>query len=407
MNSPTLIIVETALYKHRPGDERPLSSVGHYFEEINAFSQAWGGHVILLAPISTPRIFPHVDEYVNLPNEVQPEAFLAYRKSTMRQAILRLLDRLKLTALVSKLLRFEYELFPSVKTGALITETAAKHHNCIVLIPTASERIVEGIVANLASTSPQVSSTTRFISVWHFNDRWNPDLTELFAQQLARWAERAKPWNLQHAAALELNSEQLTQPQNQVIWLPWPLSNAVPGTPLTLSPRIYIYSVRTEHGRSILPQLCSSLIKEYSGKAQLRFWVSQPSLKKLKSFASIPNVEILTQGEQFEPFQHSLLDISLAILPYDAVKYKNRGSAVLLNFMNLRVPVIVPADTGLGEFVQKEGVGMTYKDIGEIAMLSRQLLSRRTQYVDAINVYMDKHMRAAHAFHPAIRESDR
>jgi hypothetical protein len=75
--------------------------------------------------------------------------------------------------------------------------------------------------------------------------------------------------------------------------------------------------------------------------------------------------------------------------------------------MNLRVPVIVPADTGLGEFVQKEGVGMTYKDIGEIAMLSRQLLSRRTQYVDAINVYMDKHMRAAHAFHPAIRESDR
>jgi hypothetical protein len=407
MDNPTLIIVETALYKHHPGDERPLSSVGHYFEEINAFSQAWGGHVILLSPTSTPRFFPHVDEYVALPNEAQPEAFLAYRKSPTRRSILRLLNRLKLTAIVSTLLRLEYESFPSKHTGTFITETAAKHHNSIVLIPTASERIVEGIVANLASTSPTLSNTTRFIPIWHFNDKWNPDLTEHFAQQLARWTERAKPWAIQHAAALELNSGQLSQPQNQVAWLPWPLSNAVSATPLPLTPRIYIYSVRTEHGRRILPQLCSSILEEYSGEAQLRFWVSRLSLKKLTKFASDPKVEVMTQEEDFERFQHSLLDITLAILPYDVDKYKNRGSAVLLNFMKLRVPVIVPADTGLGDFVEREGVGLSYKNIGEIAMLSRKLLSRRPQYVDAINVYMVKHMRASQAFHPTAKELDR
>lgn len=406
MDSPTLIIVETALYRHHAGDERPLSSVGHYFEEINAFSQAWQGNVILLSPTSTPRIFPHVDEYVSLPNEAQPELFLAYRKSTIRRSILRMLNRLKLTALTARLLRFEYELYSSKNTGALINKTAAEHHNCIVLIPTASERIVEGIVANLAHLTPNFGNTTRYFPIWHFNDKWNPDLTELFAQQLARWAERAKPWALQHAAALELNSRQLSQPNNQVIWLPWPLKSAASDTPLPLTPRIYIYSVRKEHGRSVLQQVSSSITEEYRGEAQIRFWVSRQSQKKLTNFASNPKIEILTQEEDFEKFQLSLLDISLAILPYDVSEYKNRGSAVLLNLMNLRVPVIVPADTGLGDFVEREGVGLSYRDIGEIAVLSRKLLGSRPQFVDSINRYMGKHVRATRVFTSSAKESN-
>jgi len=401
---PTLLIVETTSYGQGDRvDKRGLAPLGHYFEGIEAFSSNWPGHVVLLSPPQTPRTLSGVDEYIDTQNDAQPNLFLAYKKSSIRKALLHFIMKSPIKFFGKKLLRFEYESYSASSIGAMTMKTIERFPNSIVLIPTANERVVEGIIEQLAHVVPAQGSTSIFIPVWHYNDRWNPLLTEYFSDQLTRWTERAKPWLFHHAAALELNAKELSTPTRTVRWLPWLISTSVPATLAPATPRIYIYSVRKEHGRKHLKELCDSIL-EGSSPTQIRLWLSRASQRGLQKLTLNPNVEILLQGGEIARYNSSFEGVTVGILPYESEPYKNRGSAVLLSFMANRVPVIVPHGTGLGAFVEKEQVGLTYKNHRDIASLASEIMVNYAQYSKAINTYLEKHRRAASALHESTKE---
>ena len=401
---PALLIVETTSYGQ--GDrvnKRGLAPLGHYFEGIEAFSSNWPGHVVLLSPPQTPRTLSGVDEYIDTHNDAQPNLFLAYKKSSKRQALLNFIMKSPMNFFGKKLLRFEYESFSASSVGAMTMKTIERFPNSIVLIPTANERVVEGIIQQLAHVFPPQGSTPIFIPVWHYNDRWNPLLVKHFSEQLTRWMDRAKPWRFYHAAALEINAKELSAPTRTVRWLPWPLSTSAPATATPATPRIYIYSVRKEHGRNNLKELCESIL-DAKDSVQIRLWVSRGSQRSLGNLTSHPKVEVLLQGGEIARYNSNFEGVTVGILPYEVEPYRNRGSAVLLSFMANRIPVIVPYGTGLGTFVEKEQVGLTYKNHRDIASLSSDIMVNYAQYSKAINTYLEKHRRAASALHESTKE---
>ena len=66
------------------------------------------------------------------------------------------------------------------------------------------------------------------------------------------------------------------------------------------------------------------------------------------------------------------------LLPYDAETYTFRGSAMLFDAADLKIPVIVPAATGMGSTVRRFGIGATYSNISEIP-LAIQFVADLTQ----------------------------
>ena len=403
-SAPTLVIVETTSYARAAwANKHGLSPIGHYLEGIEAFSTSWPGHVVLMSPAQTPRTLSGVDEYIDMPIDAQPSLFLTYRKSIKRQAILHYMSKVGLNSIVRLLLRIEYESFGASSIGALVLKTLERFPNSVVLMPTATERVVEGIIRNLAHAARPRGAAPTFIPIWHFNDRWNPLLSTSFSEQLARWTERAKPWSFNHTAALEENAVELSTPTINVQWLPWPIPDKIPVAPATEPPRIYIYSVRKEHGIRHVAELCDSLL-EFSGSIQLRLWISRMCQRTLWKTASHPRVEILLHGGEISRYKSSFEGVTLAILPYDAESYMKRGSAVLLSLMENRVPVIAPRGTGIGEFVEREKVGLTFTSHGEIAQLVRQVIATHAMHVEAINSYLVKHNRAASDLYSSLNK---
>ena len=401
---PTLVIVETTSYlRAANADKDGLNPTGHFLEQIEAFSSSWPGHVVLMSPAQTPRTLIGVDEYIDMPIDAQPSLFLKYRKSIKRKAMLHYMSKAGLNSIVRLLLRIEYESFGASSIGALVLKTLERFPNSVVLMPTATERVVEGIIRNLARATPPRGAATSFIPIWHINDRWNPLLSRPFSDQIARWTARAKPWTFNHTAALESNAIELSTPTSNVQWLPWPIPDETPVAPAMEPPRIYIYSVRKEHGIRHIAELCDSLL-ENSGSIQLRLWISRMCQRTLWKTASHPRVEILLHGGEISRYKSSFEGVTLAILPYDAESYIKRGSAVLLSLMANRVPVIAPRGTGIGEFVEREKVGLTFTNYGEIAQLVRQIISAHATHVEAINSYLVKHNRAASDLYSSLHK---
>jgi hypothetical protein len=112
----------------------------------------------------------------------------------------------------------------------------------------------------------------------------------------------------------------------------------------------------------------------------------------------------LLQGGEIARHNSSFEGVTLGILPYEVEPYRNRGSAVLLSFMANRIPVIVPHGTGLGAFVEREQVGLTYRNHKDIAHPASKIMANYAQYSKAINTYLDKHRRAASALHESTKE---
>ena len=164
-------------------------------------------------------------------------------------------------------------------------------------------------------------------------------------------------------------------------------------------PRIYLYATRPEHGSQHLLSLVEGIRREFSGGCQIRLWTGTRVAAELNASEharrALNGVEILSKGGDLALFQASMRGSDIAVLPYDVAPYIGRGSGALINLMVARIPVVVPAGTGLGDFDLHEGVGRTYRHRREIPTLLREMLQEAGGYDEAITRYLQKHQAAA------------
>ncbi len=72
--------------------------------------------------------------------------------------------------------------------------------------------------------------------------------------------------------------------------------------------------------------------------------------------------------------QSRLAQLDALVLPYSSAGYNVTFSAMVYEAMDQRIPVIVPANTSLGQEVGRFGIGVTFEAVGEIGTQVRRLL---------------------------------
>ena len=401
----TLIIVESdakRFLESSPSGSQ-ISQTGHYLEELAAFASSWSGTVAAIMPPGGNDQNLNVD----IRYDLVPQSASQHQRRIRRWSgtLLRHAARAQFGALAGLLLRAKVEAVADHHTARVIARALREHPGALILIPSANEALCESIVRHRSDILAAAEQPVTVVMSWH-HSRFNTGhgMDEQFTSQLRRWSDRARPLQLQHTSAMESNAARWSSAAMSVPWLPWPLDAYETGEDRDVvsapgEPRIYLYATRPEHGSQHLLSLVEGIRREFSGGCKIRLWTGTRVAAELNANEharrALDGVEILSKGGDLAPFQASMRGSDIAVLPYDVAPYIGRGSGALINLMVARIPVVVPAGTGLGDFVLHEGVGRTYRHRREIPTLLREMLQEAGGYDEAITRYLQKHQAAA------------
>jgi hypothetical protein len=104
----------------------------------------------------------------------------------------------------------------------------------------------------------------------------------------------------------------------------------------------------------------SFLVQEATHSWSLRYDEVMYSLRQFSKVALLPGYISDSQMEQ------AISSCSYLLLPYDSNVYRYRGSAMLFDAADLKIPIIAPAGTGMGTVIRRFGIGATYSNSLEI-----------------------------------------
>ena len=407
MNStcPPLIILEVDFWRYEEPHriDSPINQTGHFLEQLEAYAVGWPGEVIVMMPPGGRRGLSGVTRYVDVSPGIIWRPIRLFRK--IAKQLHRIAMKAGATWLATRLYRFRLELVGETQVVKTLARVLEETPGALVLLPTATEYLCESIVRGGGRLRAASDGQLTVVLSWHAFTYKEPDATnEQFTSQLRRWSDRARPLQLQHTSAMESNAARWSSDALSVPWLPWPLDAYETGEDRDVvsapgEPRIYLYATRPEHGSQHIVSLVEGIRREFSGGCKIRLWTGTRVAAELNANEharrALDGVEILSKGGDLAPFQASMRGSDIAVLPYDVAPYIGRGSGALINLMVARIPVVVPAGTGLGDFVLHEGVGRTYRNRREIPTLLREMLQEAGGYDEAITRYLQKHQAAA------------
>jgi hypothetical protein len=121
-----------------------------------------------------------------------------------------------------------------------------------------------------------------------------------------------------------------------------------------------------------------------------------PSL--IAQLEQTPNVTVSGSGLHPAELHAQFADASVILLPYDARRYKGRGSALMWGALDHGIPLVAPAGTGFGDDIARHGIGLTYRHRNEIPALVARILAERERFQGAIARYQEHRAAAVRAY---------
>lgn len=411
---PLIIVEEGLFFASFPKHARtPIKPEGHWFEQIEAFATAWPGDVVLIRPEGEMRQLAGVLRQV--PVTLKPFPLSQRVKRWATTIGHRLAMRFGALGLGSYFFRLSVEAMGQTHTALAIADQLNAFPDAVVLAPTASVSLCESIARHSGVFKRPGVPPVPILFLWHESRFSNPFASNtLFGQQLQRWTERATGAQLIHRTFMEANADRWSTPAHHVNWLPWPLTqyeqNIGAGAHISnRAPLVFVYAARTEQGSDDIPSIVRSLQEAYRGRFRYRVLSGKLAAEQLRaeiaagSIDSSPDsglaiADITRKVKDLSAFQASLDDVAVAVLPYVVSQYVGRGSAALANMLIRGIPVVVPAGTGPGDLVNREGVGETYTHQREIAERVDAVIAEREKYTSAISAHLQRHRAATEAF---------
>ena len=162
----------------------------------------------------------------------------------------------------------------------------------------------------------------------------------------------------------------------------------------------YMGHARKEKGVHLLPGIVAQT-QRYSASTQFRIQMNYPAETPLTQQVR----EHLSQRETVMPLVLGALDerdyarfidqCHVMLLPYSPVRYQTRWSGLLREALQRGRPVIAPANTEIGDYVIRHGVGTTFEAFtpGSIAMavhLARQHYHRLQAAAERLSTQLDQ-----------------
>lgn len=155
------------------------------------------------------------------------------------------------------------------------------------------------------------------------------------------------------------------------------------------SPRIAClgYS-KPEKGTHLVPDLIDGIGRRVPGAAfqvQLMGHDSTLMAQVRKGLAKRDDTTLIEGPMPAQQMVEVMQQASLMLLPYDPVTYRSRGSALFTEASVLGVPVVVPADTAIGEEARRRGFGEVFEQPSApaIAAACCRALARLPELTDA------------------------
>ena len=395
-----LIVIEQGLAESRPGAELQ-TGVGHWVEGIERFSRAWPGETVLIGNTAVTPI-DGVGRMRTLHSRLVDPTRPLHQKILTRCVMA--VDPLLSKRIGPSLVRADWERYSSEELLDAVAQELSDNPNSTLLLPTPTPIIIETLISGLSilqrASGPNHPVRIRpvFSSLWHEH---RGKSLNYFGIQLQRWLARGVGADIKFGIEVEgVALAYRAWAGDSVQWVPWPASVQEKVTEEQLvgaPPKVFIYASREEHGGSSLLKIVESITREIQGELNLVIRGQRSNLDEEQRIrARYPHVSCTLITESIPPKAlYNLVKGSIAaVLPYDAKRYKGRGSAMAWGVLDLGVPVIAPGGTGFGDDVAQSGVGYVYGNIREIPALVQRAIREASDLKPAIARYQARRTEA-------------
>ena len=390
-----LFIVEPGGYFRGDGVPRLRHGIGHWVEAIERFASWWSGPAHLIGN-EAPEALAGIDAFHRVPTILR-DADRPMRLRVLSRAV-RAIDPLLACPIGARLLRADWERAESRELIGLLERELAAPPETTIFVPTAIAITAESLIRNASRLTSAAGGSTlrlriRFSSQGHERRAMDP---RYFALQMRRWSERAAGIDLRFGVEVESMAHRYAQISGlPVAWVPWPgevtACRPSPTRAAGAPPKFFLYSLRSEQGSLMAPEIAASISMAFSGNVEITTQVTSRTERDhpevLRKLVAMPTVQI-APGHLPPTDLHGLFaDAAAIVLPYDRKRYRGRGSALMWAALDHGIPMIAPAGTGFGDDIARHGIGYSYRSENEISALCRRAAEHADELKAAIAAY--------------------
>ena len=127
----------------------------------------------------------------------------------------------------------------------------------------------------------------------------------------------------------------------------------------------FLGGARQEKGFGLLPDVISIVRKRYPAA---RFTVQAVGFSKALIASVVERlaahrdvVKLIDQSLSDQALRAAMAATSLLLMPYDAEKYRQRGSSLFTEARRMGIPMVLPAGTAIGEEGLRDGIAATFE----------------------------------------------